>query len=854
LPILKFPKFSEGNLLKKYLIAPLWRKLRPISTKYEGKLANCIVAGVENSSLPVGLYACDSDAYNKFRELFEPIIKELHGYDIKSATLVTHDFDISALEWKKLNKTKHCIKYIRASASRNLEGFSFVPTLDPLTKYEIEKQLREVITDEFDVKIPLNDLTPVMRKKLNAEGLMFCRHPSLEAIVPSSKCTEGCFIHYKNDLSQVVWINAEDHVKYFFTQKGKTDLREVCEELFKRLVALKSAMSLSRDQNMGYLTCNPELIGTAFRVKLIVQLEKASDSQVKFNDLRNFCENHGVRVNHFSRNEYEFLLEKTLQLGKRESDMVASLINCLYELLKLEEAIIKAEEEMLAKKIQEENEKILKDMPQFDEFNISLIKSFIDIELWKKYGRIATIKGHSLKDCVKPGISNHKIGLIALDADCYIQFEELFMKVIKLYHEDYRPMDFPLLSSSDPEELSDALAKLDKGSRIIGGYLLWQGNIKDLPFPGGFKKKTREECNTKIMSFLDPLVKEYNLNCYGIEDVEEVKKASYFIDLMAETNKIEELNADWPKDRKVFYNSSEKLVLLSNVMNHVTMVIPLKGKGVSKDMIKFLKAFDSLVVGRQGEWEFTEKFGFCETSPANVGNGFTIKVAVKLNPGTTVLKYKSLADSKNIRVTLINEVLHLEHKQNFKTIDLCIVDVMDLVNLIANGEDLNEIYEEEDKSQVAENKTQVAEDNKEEIKSDAIIEYGSTITELLKEYGDVKSSKGLTAKQILSLSNLPQILIEGAESFNTFKKLYCHGAKILGEGKFDLESFRHKASAIMEPLEVAPVSGKVMSIEVSRNVEQFAFPVFIQDNERAAVAKAIIQALNLLKVIFMDKE
>jgi protein-arginine kinase len=401
-------------------------------------------------------------------------------------------------------------------------------------------------------------------------------------------------------------------------------------------------------------------------------------------------------------------------------------------------------------------------------------------------------------------------------------------------------MDFSLLSSSDLEELSDALAKLDKSTRIIGGYLLWQGNIKNLSFPGGLTKKTREECNTKIMSFLDPFVKEYGLNCYGIEDVEEVKKASYFIDLMAEVNKVEELCVDWPKDRKVFYNSSQKLVLLTNAMNHITMAIPLKGKGVSKDMIEFLKAFDSLVVDRQEEWEFTEKFGFLETSPADVGNGFTIKVALKLNPGATVLKYKPLADSKNVRATLIDGILHLEHKQKFKTIDLCIVDIMDLVSLITNEKDLKEDYEE-DKSQVAE-----------EVKSSTAIEYNYTITELLKEYEEVKTSNGVTAKQILSLSN-PPTLIEGVESFNTFKKLYCHGAKVLSEGKFDLESFKHKASVIMEPLELPSISGEAISLEVSRNLEQFTFPAYIQESERTAVAEVITQALNSFEVSFINK-
>ena len=108
LPILKYPKFPDDckSLLQKYLTEALWRELRPITTKYEGRLSNCIVAGVEDPSLPIGIYACDGDAYIKFRSLFEPIITELHEYDMKSAVVVRHNYDISALEWKKLEKVK----------------------------------------------------------------------------------------------------------------------------------------------------------------------------------------------------------------------------------------------------------------------------------------------------------------------------------------------------------------------------------------------------------------------------------------------------------------------------------------------------------------------------------------------------------------------------------------------------------------------------------------------------------------------------------------------------------------------------------------------------------------------------
>lgn len=344
---------DSQSLLKKHLTESLWRELRGAVTRYEGRIANCIVAGVENPSLPVGIYACDENAYFQYMKLFYPIIKDLHDYEVKANTILKHDFDLSRLDWSKLNNVKSCVKLVQVTGSRNIEGYSFVPTLDSVVKAEIEGEVGKIIQD-VDVKVEVNKMPPADKKKLLDEGLLFERHPSIEAIIPNTKCMEKSFVYYKNDLSHVVWINADDHVQFFVTQKENPDLKLACEYLFDQLKNLETNVAVCQDHNLGYLTCNPANLGTTLRMKVVVQLDKTSNEQVNAEALNGLCEEHKVDMKQVDDKTFEFTQNKTLQLGKTEADMVNGLLQCISEVLKPESELILAEEAKIAEAIPEQ--------------------------------------------------------------------------------------------------------------------------------------------------------------------------------------------------------------------------------------------------------------------------------------------------------------------------------------------------------------------------------------------------------------------------------------------------------------------------------------------------------------------
>lgn len=824
LPVQMFPQFPDNctSVLKRTLTETVWRDLRVLKTKYGGRLANCIVAGVENPSLPVGVYACDPDAYKEYKDFFGPVIRELYNYDVKAEQVVKHNYDLSGLNWGRVEKTKYCVKYVQATGSRNLEGYPFVPLLDTANKAAIEAKLRKVIIDDIDAKMEANNMPEAYLKQLTEDGLMFDRHPGIERAVPLCKFNEGCFVYCNNDLSQVIWINADDHLQYFITEKNEPDLKTTCEKLFAKLKVIENNLPICHDGTLGFVTCNPCNLGTGVRAKVIVQLEKATGQDVSVDALSEYCSQYGVEVKSSMEGVYELTLLRTLQTGKTESDLIAGLLACLQEVLQYEERAILSEEEAIRDKMLEASGYNLRDMPQFEEINTSLVRPFINKESWLKYGTKATVHKNMLKDCLKPGIANHNIGLMALDPDCYIKFEEIFVNVAQICHEDYRMVDLSLLTTR-PIKLADTLKRFDSLKCIVDGYLMWQGNLKDMALPPGLNRRSREECNSRLLDILDSFWKEKNLTLLGIDEDARIQELLYFKDLVAEKAKIPELSLDWPDQRRILRDAAGKLNILINVMNHLAIEVSLKEKTFSEDVLRFVDAFEKVVMKHSEVWAFLDKFGFLESLLTDIGNGFSIKLALKL-PNASPGMYTSLAEQRKVAIAVANGTVYLNHKHKFRNIYQCIIDVVEVANAISRSEDQKEIF----------------------------------TSELLKTYEGVKTARGTTVNELLAASTANPhsstvLFVASPESFNTFREIYTHALKKASDYSFDLSSFNYKhTEPVLGPLELPMLPEGVVGrmIEVSRNIEQMPFPAFMSSADRANAATLVAEVLSSLEVLF----
>lgn len=115
----------DTTLVKKYLTENLFESFTEIGDK--PSIVDCIVKVNALESYPLGIIALNGDCYTKFAELFDPIIKEVHGIDGD----IKHHPDTNWGDgnvFKSLNSDN--IISIEINCSRSLAGVPFIPGMN----------------------------------------------------------------------------------------------------------------------------------------------------------------------------------------------------------------------------------------------------------------------------------------------------------------------------------------------------------------------------------------------------------------------------------------------------------------------------------------------------------------------------------------------------------------------------------------------------------------------------------------------------------------------------------------------------------------------------------------------------
>ena len=428
--------------------------------------------------------------------------------------------------------------------------------LDSYKKHEIENIISRILSEDIDGKYNILKLSSEEKELLSEDNLLFSKHPCYEDLLSEHKWGEGTAIYYAKDLSYVIHINAEDHVKLIITQKPNSqsqspiDLKAAFQRLFGKLQFLEQKAKLAKHDNLGFLTVCPSNLGTGLRASVIVELEKVEHDLTLDVSIQNICLSNHVELKRLGNKKYSFSSGKTLVLGRSECDMVQGMFQCIQALLAQEEELIRKEKEKMEEERKQnalEHQNLIQSlqMPKFHDYNTSLVKGFIDQQLWAKLSRNTTPNGFKLSQCIAPGILNHKIGLVAYDAECYGVFQEIFKKIISVFHEDFNPdvKDLiPSLKLANLEELQAKITQFGDIKFLEGGYLQWEANLFDYNFCCGFKNEDREEVNSKLLSILENIKLKNEMKLYPLEDCpEEIRSFPFFEDLLGKQDKIESL-------------------------------------------------------------------------------------------------------------------------------------------------------------------------------------------------------------------------------------------------------------------------------------------------------------------------
>ncbi|CAH0545723.1 unnamed protein product [Brassicogethes aeneus] len=341
-----FEKLSTSDsksLLKKYLTADVFKSIVNKKTSFGSTLLDCIQSGVANLDSSVGLYAPDTEAYNVFAELFNPVIEEYHLNFTKDDSQPPVNFGNTNC-MADLDPKGTFIVSTRVRCGRSLAKYPLNPCMTEEHYIKLEEEVKCALgnlTGELGGDyLPLKGMSKITQKKLIDDHFLFAEGDRfLQAAKASRFWPTGRGIFLNDAKTFVVWVNEEDHMRIISLQKGG-DLGQVYKRFVKGVEELGSQLTFARDERLGYLTFCPTNIGTGIRASVHIKVPKlAADESVLHAVAKKYnLQVRGTGGEHTSAQDGVYDISNKRRLGLSEYDVVREMQDGIMEIIKEEKS------------------------------------------------------------------------------------------------------------------------------------------------------------------------------------------------------------------------------------------------------------------------------------------------------------------------------------------------------------------------------------------------------------------------------------------------------------------------------------------------------------------------------------
>lgn len=340
-----FPKFKSDNksLLKKYLSEDVFRQLINKATAFGYTLPQAINSGIVNQDSGIGVYAGDEESYSTFSELFDPIIKDYHGFG--KADIHKSNFNITDLDIDNPDVEGKYVLSTRIRVGRNLKGFPLGAVISDLERKEVANRVKNALSllkdDLSGYYYSLKNMSKSVRDEminnhfLFKQGDRFMEASGLNRNWPEDR---GIFHNHKKDF--LVWVNEEDQMRIISMQKG-ADIKSVFKKLITALKQLEKELVFSYSDRLGYISSCPTNLGTAMRASVHISLPHLANSKELLEEItnKNNLQIRGVHGEHSESKDAIFDISNKRRLGITEVEAVNDLYRGVVELIRVEQSL-----------------------------------------------------------------------------------------------------------------------------------------------------------------------------------------------------------------------------------------------------------------------------------------------------------------------------------------------------------------------------------------------------------------------------------------------------------------------------------------------------------------------------------
>ncbi|KAG4078601.1 hypothetical protein HA402_003248 [Bradysia odoriphaga] len=545
------------SLLVQCLTLDMIEKLEKVKAD---QLLLCIRRGLEDPNILVGIYAAAEDDYVTFKEIFDPIITNYFGSELKTT---------STSSWKNatscdgpLNFRSHLVLRTRITCARSMAKIPFVPQMNngqlEKLKADVEAELKLLVEDNVKGKyLDAGSMDEKVKAKLEQRHLLF--QPENEQLKAAgvTDFSAGRAIFCNDNRNLAVWVNEEEHLKFIAT--GKDSIKET----FIRLRTVVEnceflAFKTLTENPKPTITFCPTFLGPALHSSVVVKFCNVA-ARGKMEEIAKKLK---ICVKPTKKAD-EFELTNKPNLDKAEFDAMKEFIGEVGNFLK--EAQIKTTADAVAR---------LEELQTVTTPPRSLLVKHLTAEICDE------LKGSDEKtflNCIRLGLEeeNLPMGIYAADHDAYTKFAKIFEPILTEYY-----------GLNDYNSIKDSNWTVDDESLNFNSHLILHTRIacaksvesySFVPAMADDKlKDLKDAVKTKLekAAFQDARCEGTFVDLNNLTDIDvraELEKRQLLFEL--DNLRLRAAGAtDLSTGRAIFYNDEKNLVVWINEEEHLKFI------------------------------------------------------------------------------------------------------------------------------------------------------------------------------------------------------------------------------------------------------------------------------------------
>lgn len=334
-------KQNPDMLMKKHYTQEVKELLMGKTTSHGWTAEKSVQSGIDNPDSSIGVYAGDPESYTLLADLFDPVIREYHKYDM---TGHKSDFSLDGLPVENLDPEGNYIVSTRIRVGRNFAKYAFPSAISTEDRASLEKEVITALA-ELDGTLkgtyyPLSGMSEEVRQQMVADHFLFKQGDRfLESVGVNRDWPESRGIFFSEDKKFLVWVSEEDSMRIISMQQG-ADIAEVFTRLATALESINSRINFAFDSTRGYHTTCPTNLGTAMRASVHIKIPKLSAQP----DFEKVCKElglsiRGVHGEHSESSDGIYDISNKRRLGITEREIYNELYSGVKKLIALEASL-----------------------------------------------------------------------------------------------------------------------------------------------------------------------------------------------------------------------------------------------------------------------------------------------------------------------------------------------------------------------------------------------------------------------------------------------------------------------------------------------------------------------------------